>query len=363
MSRVAYWLVGPALLLAGLSHAQQADPAKKAAAAADAEVRLVDGSSIRMAVLQQQIEVKTDYGTLTVPIQDVARIDFGVHLPDGLEAKIAKAIEQLGDENYKLRESALKDLIGWGPYAYAQVHRATKSNVPEVAKRADMALTKIRAAHAADKLRMRDEDVVVTAKFTLVGRITTPQLKARNETIGELNIDLAKLREIRWSRPGVETEVVVDAAKHGSAPNQWMDSGFEVQSGSRLVVAAGGTVDLWPQGGPNSGYTAGPKGYGFDDGQRIPGAQAMPVFPAVPGAPPGMMPPGAAGAVAMARPGTLLGRIGENGEPFVIGDSYDGAPTRDGKLYLHIVPSPWNCGSTGSYTVKITPRRNVGAND
>ena len=108
-----------------------------------------------MVVVQEQIEVKTDYGTLTVPLKDVVRIDFGVHLPDGLEAKIAKAIEQLGDENYRTRETALKSLIDWGPYAYPQVYRASKAGVPEVAKRVATALEKIRAKHAVDKLRGR----------------------------------------------------------------------------------------------------------------------------------------------------------------------------------------------------------------
>jgi hypothetical protein len=51
--------------------------------------------------------------------------------------------------------------------------------------------------------------------------------------------------------------------------------------------------------------------------------------------------------------GMLIGKIGEDGEPFVIGDRYDGNPEREGKLYLHIGPSPWNCPSAGNYEVKI----------
>src|SRR5437667_252781 len=43
-----------------------------------------------------------------------------------------------------------------------------------------------------------------------------------------------------------------------------------------------------------------------------------------------------------AYPGTLLGRVGENGEAFLIGDRFDGAPERDGKLYLQIMSSPYD---------------------
>jgi hypothetical protein len=51
--------------------------------------------------------------------------------------------------------------------------------------------------------------------------------------------------------------------------------------------------------------------------------------------------------------GILLGRIGENGKVFVIGERYQGTPNQEGTLYLLIAPSPWNNASTGSYKVKI----------
>jgi len=57
------------------------------------------------------------------------------------------------------------------------------------------------------------------------------------------------------------------------------------------------------------------------------------------------------GGVFMA--GTLLGRIGANGKIFVIADRYEGVPDQEGKVYLHIVPSPWNNASSGSYKVRI----------
>ena len=45
---------------------------------------------------------------------------------------------------------------------------------------------------------------------------------------------------------------------------------------------------------------------------------------------------------------------------FLVGESHDSVPNRDGKLYLHIVPSPWGNASTGVYQVKITPRGEFG---
>jgi hypothetical protein len=52
-------------------------------------------------------------------------------------------------------------------------------------------------------------------------------------------------------------------------------------------------------------------------------------------------------------PGTLLGRVGENGAIFVIGDRYEGVPGEEGKLFLYIAPSPNSSIPTGTYTVRI----------
>ena len=52
--------------------------------------------------------------------------------------------------------------------------------------------------------------------------------------------------------------------------------------------------------------------------------------------------------------GALLGRIGDTGEIFLVGENYKGRSQRQGKLYLHIWPSPWGTQSVGSYKVKIT---------
>jgi hypothetical protein len=52
--------------------------------------------------------------------------------------------------------------------------------------------------------------------------------------------------------------------------------------------------------------------------------------------------------------GELMGRIGLRGTPFVLGSQYSGVPKQDGKLYVCIAPSPWNCPSAGNYQVTLT---------
>jgi len=331
MRFLRYTLVLTALLWVPTARAQPPDEGKKPDDPVEqAEVRFTDDSIVKMSILQERLEIVTKYGKLTIPTSDIVKIDFGVHVPAELEKKIAKAIEDLGSENYKTRETALRDLVMWGPYAYPQVYRASKSELPEVTKRATLAMEKMKAKHPSRNLRLREDDVVVTPSFTIVGRIVTPTVKARAENFGELDLQLAKLRGIRWLTAMQEAEFTVDAGKYANV-GQWMDSGVEVRMGMRLSITAGGTVNLWPQGG--GGYISTPRGFqggGFGGGMQ--------------------------GGVNYA-PGTLVGKVGEDGPIFMVGDRYDGSPGREGKLYLHISPSPWQQnGSVGGYNVKITPK-------
>jgi hypothetical protein len=311
---------------AGFGQEQRPGDANRADEPIKSELRFMDDSLVRVFLLPAQLEVVTRFGKLNVPVHEIQRIDFGVRCPDGLETKIAQAMDDLGSDVYKTREVALKNLVEWGPYAYPRLYKASKSSQPEVAKRATMALERIRAKHPSRNLRLREDDVIVTSYFTMVGRITNAQLKTKSKNFGELAVALAELRSLRSTSTAGETEVTIEAAKYGSDATSWMDSGFEA-TGSKLVITASGTVDLWPQG---PGYTTQASGYqqGGRMGQHL--------------------------------AGQLLGRIGEDGAVFVIGDRYEGTPTRDGKLYLHIVHSPWGNASAGSYHVKITPTGDFG---
>jgi hypothetical protein len=299
-----------------------------------AEVRFTDESVVRMVIIQEKLDVETKYGKLTVPTADVVKIDFGLHIPPDVEKKILQAIEDLGSENYKTREVAVKDLVGFGPYAYPQVYKASKSDQPEVQKRALLALEKLKSKYAKHNLRTREEDVIVTANFTVVGKITTPTMRAKAENFGVLDLQMAKLRGMRSLTTLTEAEVTIDASKYAQQNVVWMDTNYECRQGMRLVITATGNVNLWPQ---NGGFICGPSGFDQNGGFGGPrgGNQYL--------------------------PGALVGRIGESGPMFYIGDRYDGTINSEGKLYLSIRPSPWNPqGTVGSYTVKIVPKSEFG---
>src|SRR5262245_7430889 len=82
---------------AGLGFGQE-DVKKETPKRNDVEVRLDDGSTMRMVIGQESLTVATKYGKLSVPMNEILRIDMGLHMPEGAAAKIDKAIQQLGSQ-------------------------------------------------------------------------------------------------------------------------------------------------------------------------------------------------------------------------------------------------------------------------
>lgn len=156
------------------------------------------------------------------------------------------------------------------------------------------------------------------------GHIAGLSIKGRSPHFGELDMKLAELRTVHVGMGGGEVEFTIDAGTHGSDPGQWLDTGVNVDANFRIRITANGQVDLWPSG-PGQ-YLTTPKGYTT------------------------------AGKGSKFMAGAVVGRIGEAGAAFLIGESFDGAPAADGRLYLQIVPSPWNNASTGSYRVRIVQK-------
>ncbi len=316
-----------AMSLAGAPPARPTDgpqPAKDKAAPAPeaaADVTFADGSTVRVGLVAQSLELETKYGKLTIPAADVRRIEFAFRLSEEVARKVKDAVGRLAENSFDEREAAMKDLRQLGLSAYPALEGAAKSKDAEVARRAAQLLAEIREKVSADKLHFPKQDRVQTAEFTVTGRLTSPTLKAKTAYFGTADLKLTDLRVLAALSGGGEYRVAVDAAKHGSATNQWLETTVTLERDTPLRITAGGQVDLWPQGPGQYMTTA--KGYGN---------VAPPAFSA----------------------GSLVAKVGEGGAPFLVGERYDGKAPGSGKLYLHIIPSHWGNASAGTYDVTIT---------
>jgi hypothetical protein len=300
MRRIAFLL----LMIPSIASAQE----KKYA-----EARYLDGSVVRADIIQESLDIQTKYGKLSVPIVEIRYIDFGFRYPVGIEAKVTELAGNLGSKSFTERESAQKDLISMGAIALPIMRKHAKSQDMEVSQRSGLILQRIMDSQGKDVVA-REFDEIVTNEFTFSGKILDAKIKAKSRHFGELAIPLSDLRNISFRR--LLNSFTIDSSKA-----VWFDSGFLVDDKQKLLITASGSVELWPQA-PGQ-YICGPKGKD--------GVQSRDGFLA----------------------GTLIGKIGESGPQFVIGERYDWVPTSTGKLYLMIVPSTWNCESLGCYTVNI----------
>jgi hypothetical protein len=300
--------------------AQADGPAKEPAGPA-VEVRMADGSSVRVTLTQPTIDVVTKYGRLAIPVHEVRRIEFGFRYPDGVGPKVTDLVARLGDGNYKRREAAAAELMAYRELAYPALKQATRSSDAETAKRAAELVEKLETKLPPEKLKLRDFDLVAGVDFTARGRIENKVVTGHTPYFGEVKLHVAEMRSLRSMAFGGETTVEVDASKYlDSANTAWFDTGVDLAGDTPVEIMASGQVSLYR----GTGYEAGPKGHAsYSSGSHPSGA--------------------------------LLARIGSAGEVFVVGERYIGTPKDRGRLYLRLAASPWPGQATGSYKVTITP--------
>jgi hypothetical protein len=155
------------------------------------EVRFTDNSVMKLGIKEERVEFMTQYGKLSIPVADIERIEFGLRVPDDVKKRIEAAIADLGDPNFRRRETASAILLSLREKAYPAIVQASKSTDSEVAARAEELMKKLEEIVPAEILKVRDFDVIHTAKSKIAGRIEAATLKAISSQFGEVQLRLA----------------------------------------------------------------------------------------------------------------------------------------------------------------------------
>src|SRR5262245_41736361 len=75
---------------------------------------LVDGSTVRVAVLDEALEFSTPHGPLRVLLRDLRRLELKLRIPDEVNRKIESAAADLGNSDYRRRQAASAILFDFG---------------------------------------------------------------------------------------------------------------------------------------------------------------------------------------------------------------------------------------------------------
>ncbi len=287
---------------------------------------LRDSARVSGKLKLESIVVDTRYGRLHVPIGEAISVRVARRLSPEDRAQIERAIDELDSDDFEAREQATEDLKRFGVKARRHLLDAQRSKSDEVKARAELALEACRDAPARDPeaeeslepLPETEEDELVTRRFTIRGKILDEKLSVET-AYGPLELELKDLRGIVF-RPAHDEARSLRVSPSHAAPDSWLNTRVSLTRGQKITIGARGQLQV-----PNYSLTSGPEGTTRYSGSGFPG------FPML----------------------SLVGKIGKNGKPFLVGREFKGKATRDGTLYLGIVPFRRNYAATGSFQVKL----------
>jgi hypothetical protein len=187
---------------------------------------------LKLRLLDEKLELQTKYGVLSIPAADIRRIEFAPRIPPADAERISLAISRLSHPDYQIRERASAELLTFRERAYPFLLRATKSDNPEVSRRAEEAIRAIQSRVPAALLESREYDLVTTEDCKIVGRLTTAALRVHTTQFGEQLLRLSDLRVLSAGSTMSET------ATAPPAPTNLM--AFQHQFGKELTYTLTG---------------------------------------------------------------------------------------------------------------------------
>ena len=296
---------------------------------------LVDGDVVSGELATPSISIKTDFGTLAVPVEKIVRFEPGLNSYPKILEHISKLVSDLGSTKYEEREAAHKALVAMGPRIQnelaqfdGEANAEMKRHLAEIKKE----IAKVVEEFDEDDLEDPEnqpwdrDDKLVMANFTAVGKIQESDFKLKGK-YGELAIKLGDIR--KGTRPVAGRQPIqksLTVNKDNFVQLAWKSAGIMVQKGDSLTVSASGTITLTPWGSNAVSTPNGTPQYG-----------TMPNTPGIPY-------------------GALVAKIG-NGKYFKVGDKKTFRADAKGKLQFAITMRASYVGKSyqypGDYKLKI----------
>lgn len=299
----------------------QEKPAPKPAAAPPADtvlhdVRLRSGSVLVGTLQPAEIRVTTAFGPQTIPVADVVDIRFGRRSDTKRYKALRAAISALGSSDAEVRKKAHDKLVAEGAYGAGELAEASKSSEdPEVRRACKEILDSL---EIDEKSYVPRDDEIETTHFTMRGSIDEETFTVVVPELGPLHIDRGDILGIRSHHKSEKQEFDVPG-RYASMANQWLDTKIDVDPDTVYHITANGRI-TYPNWGNNSFTPAGSMRFGQINGWPM---------------------------------GSLVGRVGSNGQMFRIGNSFVGGLSGKGTLQIAILSNMGNQPSSGTYHITI----------
>jgi hypothetical protein len=219
-------------------------PGKPAAGVHAVEVPCPGGTILKLVIRDDKLPVTTPYGKLTIPVADIRRIEFATRVSDEDAKRIEAAIAKLNHAQFQEREAASAELAALGIKAYPALLKATKHADPEVVRRAEELMAKVRETVADEDLVVRKYDVIHTEHSRVAGRIDLKTLKVGTPKLGDQQV---KLEDVGPSRAlGLVAEE--DPSKVADGPVNLVNLQGMIGKSFRFKVTGAVNGTIWGTG-------------------------------------------------------------------------------------------------------------------
>jgi len=281
----------------------------------DTELRLSDGSILRGELKHcDSVRLKTAYGLLTIPSAHLLSLSRGQRLTTEEIKAVDAILKQLDADGFSQRGVAQQKLEEMGPPIVSALKTARGTASLEARNRIDTVLKKIEAKGLPP---VQMDDIVRADDLVAPGRVDMESVVLKTK-FGEITVKFEDIQSLRWLNRGSCNTLDLECA---DGLEDWRDTGIEGVPGAPLAVQCSGHVNISgtpcdPPGNPNWG-----NGHPF-------------------------------------MTGSVVGRIGTGGQPFLIGNGKRLTMDSSEHLYVKIFWPQRNFQRqdnqyTGHYTIKI----------
>ena len=174
-------------------------PKRKSRSPAEtAEVRFADGSIVCIFLTEPAIEMTTRYGKPSVPVGDIRRIELGFRYPEGVlwprSRRQSPGCRRMITKYAKPPRKSCSAFASWPTCRSSDRPRAPIRTSPAV----HIVIRKLEETVGRGKAQECDLDMIHAAEFTVSGKVDAPALKGRTTYFGEVTLQVAQVRTIRF---------------------------------------------------------------------------------------------------------------------------------------------------------------------
>jgi len=212
-----------------------------------------DGSIVGGEVQLDSIPIRTEFGPLEVPIDEIKRFHPGLNSFPKLNSKIEKLVEELGDKNFDVREKASLALSAMGQQIHNELDRfkdggsaERKKRLAKIRKTIDEELDSLAEDEFVDDPLNRPlirGDKIETPLFSIVGKIELEEFVLTSK-FGELTVKLSdvKMADRTFGNVVEVTKKKCNIDGHAFFQKNTYSTQIRLNKGDKVSITADGVI-------------------------------------------------------------------------------------------------------------------------